>query len=253
MAGRFRKFGAGHLQKGNHMTKTRWSALTTTLLAIATVACSDGAGRFSPTAPSTLAEPAALVATASAADWATVNGWSTMGADGRVAVADGLVVEGADVIGAVSGACPAVTITVRGIPVAVTAMTTFSAPLSCVSLSSGQGVRVTGLLVQTAAGFAVTALNLAGTGTPDNNRAPAPAPSRGGERLSGEGVVGGVSGSCPALTFFIMGHRVHATASTAYANGVCESLREGTHVKLDVEKHADGTIFAERVEFVLAR
>jgi hypothetical protein len=230
------------------MTKTRWSFLAAGLLSMTGVACSDGVSRFSPIGPSTVVSaPAPLAVTPmSADDWASARGWATM-ADGRVAVADGVQVEGADVITDVSGACPDRSITIRGVAVSVNASTRFAAPLSCASLASGRAVKVTGMLTPSGAGFSVVATQLASAGS---DAAPTPPPGRNVERVSGEGVIGAVMGSCPALTLVIGGYQVQTTSVTAYEGGRCESLREGVQVRLDVEKQSDGALVAETVQFV---
>lgn len=242
--GGFRAIRKIALQKGNQMTKSRWSTMAAMFLAAAAAACSDGASRFSPIGPTPAG--AATTSVEAAADWAATRGWTTTMADGRVAVADGVQVEGVDVIAAVSGACPARTVTIRGVAVAVTARTLFSAPLTCDSLESGRAVKVTGLLLPSGAGFAVTAIHLAPVAMPALDR---PAAGR-GEKAGGEGTIGAVTGSCPALAFAIGGHRVETTDATAYINGDCRSLREGAQVRLEVETHTDGTIVAERIEIL---
>jgi hypothetical protein len=191
--------------------------------------------------------PAAATSAATTAAWASRNGWSTL-ADGRVAVADGVFVEGADVVENVTGGCPARTIFLRGVPVTVTTSTTYSAPLTCDGLASGHVVKVTGLLMHKASGFSVSATHLAVVG---GERTPAP-PAEQGERLSAEGVVAAVSGACPSLTFVFMGHRIQATSATAYRGGSCESVREGAQIALDVLKQRDGSVVAESIAFLSA-
>jgi hypothetical protein len=44
-----------------------------------------------------------------------------------------------------------------------------------------------------------------------------------------------------------MGHRVQTTSATAYRGGSCESVREGSHVALDVLKQRDGSVVVESV------
>jgi hypothetical protein len=224
------------------MTKSRLSGLTTALLALTAVACSDGASRRSPLGPSPVA--AAPPQTAGSLEgWAAANGWSAM-ADGRVAVADGLVVEGTDVIGSVTGNCPSRSITVRGVPVAVTPSTAFSAPLSCVSLEPGMPVNVTAVLVQTSSGFSVTAINLS---SPQGASVKAPTPNRRGERVGGEGIVGAIRGSCPSLTMVISGYTVQTTDATEFKTA-CEAMRQGAKVALEVEKQDDGSMVVLWIE-----
>jgi hypothetical protein len=232
------------MRKRNQTTKSRYLALPALLLGVASAACSEGAARLSPVGPSAVVEPPAPTSSATTAAWASRNGWSTL-ADGRAAVADGVFVEGADVVEDVTGGCPARTIFLRGVPVTVTTSTTFSAPLTCDSLASGHVVKVTGLLMHKASGFSVSATHLAVVG---GDRAPSP-PAEQGERLSAEGVVGAVSGACPSLTFVFMGHRLQTTRATAYRGGSCESVREGVQVVLDVLKQRDGSVTVESIAF----
>jgi len=243
------RFGANELQKGNPMTKSRWSCLMIALVAVVAVGCSDGARRLSPVGPSPQSEAPSSTATATAASWASANGWSTM-ADGRVAVADGVSVEAIDVVGDVSGACPSRIISVRGVPVAVTASTSFVAPLSCASLTPGKAVKITGVLLHSGSVVNVIATQLALVGD-EASKAPA-STNRGGEKLSGEGVVGAVSGGCPSVSFVILGYRVQATETTVYENGDCNGVREGAQVHLDVDRQPDGAIFAERIVILRA-
>ena len=250
------------------MTKSRSSYLAVVLSAAVAAGCSD-LTRLSPAGPSPLQENAAAPVAhtsadrsmASAADsstiasWASTQGWSTF-ADGRVAVADGLLVEGSEVINTVTGTCPTRTITVRGVPVALTAATSFASPLSCAALTSGTAVTVTGLLMYAPGGFSVTATQIAPAGS-SNSKGPAvdnkgPEDTRGRQKVAGEGVVDEVSGACPSLTLVIAGHRVQTTRATEYRGGTCEMVRQGTSVKVTAEVQADGSVIAENIDVVAA-
>ena len=239
------------MRNRNQMTKSRFLALPAVLLAAASAACSEGVARLSPVGPSAVVEAPAATSAATTTTWASRNGWSTL-ADGRVAVADGLLVEGADVVESVTGSCPGRTIFLRGVPVSLTSRTTFAAPLTCETLAGGRAVKVTGLLTHEASGFSVSATNVALVNA-EESPAPTPVPpvppgpgSR-RERLNGEGVVGSVKGGCPDLTLVILGYRVQTTATTSYTGGACDDLREGAKVKLTVED-VDGTFVAETIE-----
>jgi hypothetical protein len=256
--GRIRKT---YLQKGKDMTKTRCSHLAAVLCAALAAGCSEGASRQTLTAPSPVADTTASAVNSvitdrstrggghagEAAVWAASHGWAI--------AADGLVVEGTDTITAVSDACPTKTITIRGVPVALTSATTFVAPLTCASLAVGTSVKVTALLTFTATGFTVTATSIApasddgtdGSGGTDGGETPGP-PGRGGKKARGEGVVGSITGSCPTLTLIITGTRVSTTETTEYVNGSCESLRPGTKVTIDGALNPGGTATAEKIE-----
>jgi hypothetical protein len=177
--------------------------------------------------------------------WASTNGWATP--------ADGLLVEGTDTISAISDACPARTITVRAVPVALTATTTFTTPLSCESLAVGTNVRVTALLTFTATGFTVVATNIAPGGSTTGGGDGAPGGSGpggsagGGKKARGEGVVGSITGTCPTLTMVITGTRVSTTQTTEWVGGTCETLRPGTKVTIDGELRPGGTAVAEKI------
>ncbi len=238
------------MRNRNQMTKSRFLALPAVLLAVASAACSEGVARLSPVGPSAVVEATAAPSAATTTTWASRNGWSTL-ADGRVAVADGLLVEGADVVETVTGSCPGRTIFLRGVPVSVTTATTFAAPLTCETLAGGRAVKVTGLLTHEASGFSVSATNVA---LVNADESPAPAPVSPGpgsrrERLNGEGVVGSVKGGCPDLTLVILGYRVQTKETTAYTGGACADLREGAKVKLTVED-VEGTFVAEKIEIL---
>jgi hypothetical protein len=176
-------------------------------------------------------------------EWAFRSGWT--------ASADGLVVEGTDTITAVSDACPTKSVTIRGVPVALTAMTTFVAPITCESLAIGTTVKVTALLTFSATGFTVTATNVApggDDGGSDGETEPESPGGSGGKKARGEGVIGAITGSCPTLTLVITGTRVSTTATTEYVNGTCETLRPGTKVTIDGELSPGGTATAEKIE-----
>lgn len=244
------------------MTNTRYSILSAALAAMVMAGCSEGVTRQSITGPSpTLDTTALTVGPALTADrstasrpasgnevaaWAASHGWSP--------AADGIVVEATESITEVTGTCPAASITVRGVPVALTSTTTFTAPLTCETLAVGDTVKVTALLTFTESAFTVTATNVApagddsGTGGGGEPGTPAPGPAGGGKKARGEGVVGSVTGSCPTLTLVITGTRVSTTATTEYVNGSCETLRPGTKVTIDGELKPGGEAVAEKIE-----
>lgn len=223
--------------------------------------CSDGVARLSPSAPSPVVAGAGSVAltadrsqgpgrSASAAEeWAASRGFTT--------VADGLMVEGTDAITAVEGTCPARTITVRGVPVALTAATTYGGTLTCATLATGMTVRILGVLTFTPTGFAVTATQLSlpvgsapGDGEDDGEDGGDDAAQGGGKKANGEGTIGAITGTCPELTLIITGTRVKTTAATTYVNGSCESLRPGTKVKIDGRLYPGGSATAEQIEIL---
>jgi len=77
----------------------------------------------------------------------------------------------------------------------------------------------------------------------DKGRAPA-----NNAEVEVEGVVGGLRGSCPDLTFTAGGRTVKVGRGTAFRNGSCNDLRAGGRVKVSGRRAADGSIEATRVE-----
>jgi hypothetical protein len=62
-----------------------------------------------------------------------------------------------------------------------------------------------------------------------------------------DGPAGGVSGTCPALHFGVMGHSVATNGATTFEGGTCASLRSGMRVTVNGTRQADGSILATRV------
>jgi hypothetical protein len=238
------------------MTKIRTLLVVAALSATFAAACSGEGARQTLTAPtptpdSVAASPAVTGDRSTSVraanpgevrEWAARYGWA--------AAADGLVVEGTDTITAVAGACPAKTITIRGVPVAVTAATTFTAPMTCAALAVDTEVTVAALLTFSATGLTVTATNIAPAGGDENGDSDddEESESGGGKKARGEGVIGAITGSCPTLTLIITGTRVSTTATTEYVNGTCETLRPGTKVTIDGALKPGGTATAEKIE-----
>ena len=143
------------------MRKIRISGLCAVIAAaLVGAACSDGALR-SPAGPSpltvvseaTAAAPtvdrSAVVDQDAAADWAVNSGWTT--------AADGLMVEGSDVVTAVNGTCPDHVITVRGVPVTINSGTLFGPRLTCSALAVGMTVHIRGFLTVNGGAYSVIA------------------------------------------------------------------------------------------------
>lgn len=242
------------------MTKTRFSSAAALLItAVVAGGCSNGAAHLSPLGPTpttSLPPAAAAFGDRSAASGTVVNDRGTMSAwangHGFAVAVDDLMVEGSDAIMAISGSCPAATITIRNVPVTLTATTTFASPLSCATLTAGTVVRVMGVLTVSDTGFAVTATHIGVSATPSGGSTPPPTggstPPGGSKKERGEGTIGAITGSCPTLTLIITGTRVQTTAATQFVNGSCESLRPGTKVKIEGGLNPGGTATAESIE-----
>jgi hypothetical protein len=129
---------------------------------------------------------------------------------------------GEGVIGSITGSCPTLTMIITGTRVSTTATTTYVNG-SCETLRPGTKVTIDG------------ALNPGGTATAEKieiHRVP-------GKPVSGDGVVGQVSGSCPSLTMFVRGVKVTTSNATTFTGGACGDIRSGTEI--DVTGDYDGT------------
>jgi hypothetical protein len=62
------------------------------------------------------------------------------------------------------------------------------------------------------------------------------------------GAISGLSGSCPALTFFVSGVRVTTSAATRFEDGACSTLRNDQRVEVEGTLASDGTLRATKVE-----
>ena len=206
------------------------------LVALGSAACTEGARR-SPTAP-TSAGQATAVADGSGVtidkttnvvrdvevitDWATQHGWQTL--------SEGFEVEGTDVVTAVTGTCPNVVMTIRGVPVTVNGSTTFGTGGSCAGITVSRTAHVRGLLTYTqAGGFVVTATSITFS---DVN-----------EIVTVEGIVTGVTGTCPAVTVALQsGSGVVATATTTFTpTASCTNIVAGARVRATGNRSATGT------------
>jgi hypothetical protein len=63
-----------------------------------------------------------------------------------------------------------------------------------------------------------------------------------------EGAMGGLSGTCPALSFSVNGFRIRTNASTTFENGACATLKSGTKVQVKGTRAADDVVTATLVK-----
>lgn len=148
-----------------------------------------------------------------------------------------LQVEGKALVTAVTGTCPAVVLTVNGIPVNVTATTTFPAGQSCGQLAVNQQVEIRGTLTVTGTTLSVVATMVE---------------IEDGTETEGEGRVTAVTGTCPNLTITVDGLTVAADALTRYfpANrgAGCDQIRVGTRIKAKTVPVAGGGLRARTID-----
>lgn len=149
-----------------------------------------------------------------------------------------LQVEGKAVVSAVSGTCPAVTLTIAGIPVTVDAKTTFATGQSCGQLAPNQLVEVRGVLTITG-----TTLSVVATAIEIED---------GQGEGEGEGRVTDVQGACPDITLTVDGITVKADALTRYVpsnrGASCAQVKVGTKVKVKAVPVAGGGFRAKSIE-----
>lgn len=240
------------------MTKPYYASAVALLCATLAGGCSEGVTRLSPSGPT----PAAVMpssalgafadrsspAWASPNDagavvtWAATHGWAV--------AADGLLVEGTDLIAAIDGTCPEATITVRGVPVSLTSTTSYASPLTCETLATGMKVKITGLLTFESPSLSVTATHIAPEDSSETPTTPGGPGGPGAKKARGEGTIGAITGACPSLTLIITGTRVQTSDATEYVNGTCETLRPGTKVRIDGELNPGGDATAEKIDIL---
>lgn len=148
-----------------------------------------------------------------------------------------LAVQGKGTISAVTGTCPAVTLTIQGIPVTVDASTKFPVGQSCAQLAATQNVEVRGVLTITGTTLSVVATTI---------------DIQNGTEREGEGRVEAVTGTCPAITMTVDGLSIQADALTTYipANrgADCDQIRVGTKIKASTVPLAGGGLRARLIE-----
>lgn len=146
-----------------------------------------------------------------------------------------LQVEGKGLVSAVTGTCPAVTLTIAGIPVTVNAGTTFPFGQTCAMLAPGTLVEVRGVLTITGTTLSVVATTIE---------------IEDGSEGEGEGRVTAVEGTCPNLTITVDGLTVRADALTRYVppgqGAGCDQIRVGTKIRVKAVP-ADGGGFRARL------
>ena len=69
-----------------------------------------------------------------------------------------------------------------------------------------------------------------------------------GAEVEIQGAAGGVSGTCPALTFGINGYSIRTNGSTTFEGVTCATMKSGLQVKVNGISQADGSILATSVK-----
>ncbi len=148
-----------------------------------------------------------------------------------------LQVEGKAVVSAVTGTCPAVVLTMAGIPVTVNAATTFPSGQSCGQLAPNQLVEVRGMLTISGGTLSVIARTIE---------------IEDGHEGEGEGRVTDVQGTCPNITLTVDGLTVKADALTKYVpanrGAGCDQIKLGTKIKVKAVPAEGGGYRARMIE-----
>lgn len=72
--------------------------------------------------------------------------------------------------------------------------------------------------------------------------------ARSGDFSEREGLVSGLTGTCPALTFTVGTTKVTTDGTTFFADGKCADMKNGTEVEVKGRSQTDGSILAAMVE-----
>jgi hypothetical protein len=231
------------------MSKFSRPILALFLIVAVNSACSKSAAPMSPTSATPLTSAAVIAEETSlssadgaraqsagvVAEWAANHGWAML--------TDGLEVEGADVMTSVTGVCPTVVITVRGVPVTVNSATVFATGTTCAGLVAGARVAVRGVLTVTGTALSVVATRIGLEGATGTTPAPT------GTKVAG--TVTSILGKCPALIISLQGvvGNVITTATTVFdASGGCAAVAVGTEVTAFGTRNAVGYLIATHIE-----
>ncbi|HXH07276.1 MAG TPA: DUF5666 domain-containing protein [Vicinamibacterales bacterium] len=128
-------------------------------------------------------------------------------------------------IAGLSGACPNLSFTVRGTPVATNAATDFER-ITCQALANDMEVDIEGV-VQNGVVLAVEV-------EPEED-----------VRLTS--AISGLAGGCPNVSFSIGGERVVTTIATRFDEVTCGTLRNGLVVEVRGVRRGDGIVVATRI------
>ena len=63
-----------------------------------------------------------------------------------------------------------------------------------------------------------------------------------------KGLVSGLTGTCPAVTFTLSGRTVKTTSTTRYEHGTCATVQNNARLEVHGRRQADGSIQADKIE-----
>jgi uncharacterized protein DUF5666 len=135
-------------------------------------------------------------------------------------------------IQAVSGACPALRLTIAGRNVSTTASTEFK-DAACARVAAGQTAEVKGTLQ---ADGSIAATRIEADANENENEAEV------------TGAITASTGACPTLTLTVGTTKVTTTAVTIFHDGACSVLTVGTVIEAKGTRQNDGSLVASTVE-----
>ena len=140
------------------------------------------------------------------------------------------------VLTAIAGAKPALTLTVGGTTVRTSSSTEVQRRGDVQTLDAlkvGQTLHVVGVRQS--------------NGSLDARRIQIDDDQTGGE-FEIEGSLGGLKGTCPALTFSVNGFSISTNTATVFEGAACSALKSGDKITVNGIKQADGSVLATRVK-----
>lgn len=155
------------------------------------------------------------------------------------------VVTASGTLSAITGTIPALTLTVGTSTVITNEQTLVrrkNETLTLAALATGQVLQVEGTA---GAGAEINATKI----TIENDPAVPPAPPvTPASPFDAEGIVSGLTGTCPAVTFVVQTKAIAANASTQFVQLTCGTLGNGATVRVKGRLQPDGTVIADQIK-----
>lgn len=147
-------------------------------------------------------------------------------------------------VAGLAGSCPNLSFMVGGDRVVTDVNTEFK-QVTCAALRIGARVEVEG---SRRSDQALLAREVEQEAPPPGAPAPAPAPAPPGAMIEIEGVITGLTGTCPNLSFSVGGRAVVTNSQTDFERITCAAVANGIEVEVNGSVQANGTIMAQEVE-----
>jgi Cu/Ag efflux protein CusF len=144
------------------------------------------------------------------------------------------------IVTGLGGQCPSISFSVSGSPVMTSASTTF-ADGACSTIKNGDQVEVEG------ARQANNVVMADRVEKPDANDDDDDNPTAPGQ-VELKGVIAGLTGQCPSISFSIGGSPVTTSTATKFEDGACSTLKNGDQVEVNGVRQANNVVMADRVD-----